>query len=230
MELLECRFYSLAEIREITRKERSRDIKRLLTLWGYEYQWKDRQGVAILKRPEAPMARFTELMRRYLRIDTQIDPYHFACFLTLLLEDEEFSSMPWEERSRQMSDLYEIDVSERTLRSWSSYLFRGEFLMKDKENRTVWYTESYGGLKIQSQVKNPDEDTTYQNYLQDRKEMVNHLRKSGTSFGKAYKETVCALWEKYHRIYYYCYTLVSNAIQMDQLVEILRAAIQDDIP
>ena len=24
---------------------------------------------------------------------------------------------------------------------------------------------------------------------------------------KSYKETVCYLWEKYHRIYYYCYTL-----------------------
>ena len=38
-----------------------------------------------------------------------------------------------------------------------------------------------------------------------------------------------AWWEKYHRIYYYCYTLVSNAIHLDELIEILRAAIQDDI-
>ena len=88
MELLETRFYSLAEIREITGKDRSRDIKRILALWGYEYEWKDRQGVAITKLPEAPLARFTELMRRYLHIDTQIKPKEFACFLTLLLEDE----------------------------------------------------------------------------------------------------------------------------------------------
>ena len=229
MELLETRFYSLTEIREITGKDRSRDIKRILALWGYEYEWKDRQGVAITKLPEAPLARFTELMRRYLHIDTQIKPKEFACFLTLLLEDEAFSSMPWEERSWQMSDLYGIDVSDRTLRNWASYLFRGEFLMKDKENRTVWYSEVDGSLKVQVQVKNPDEDTTYQNYLQERKERVELLRKSGMPFSKAYKETVCFLWEKYHRIYYYCYTLVSNAIHLDELIEILRAAIQDDI-
>ena len=128
-----------------------------------------------------------------------------------------------------MSDLYGIDVSDRTLRNWASYLFRGEFLMKDKEDRTVWYSEVDGSLKIQVQVKNPDEDTTYQNYLQERKDRVELLRKSGMPFSKAYKETVCFLWEKYHRIYYYCYTLVSNAIHLDELIEILRAAIQDDI-
>ena len=90
MELLETRFYSLTEIREITGKDRSRDIKRILALWGYGYEWKDRQGVTITKLPEAPLAQFTELMRRYLHIDTQINPKHFACFLTLLLEDEAF--------------------------------------------------------------------------------------------------------------------------------------------
>ena len=120
MELLETRFYSLTEIREITGKDRSRDIKRILALWGYGYEWKDRQGVAITKLPEAPLERFTELMRRYLHIDTQIKPKEFACFLTLLLEDEAFSSMPWEERSWQMSDLYGIDVSDLTLRNWAS--------------------------------------------------------------------------------------------------------------
>ena len=108
MELLETRFYSLAEIREITGKDRSRDIKRILALWGYEYEWKDRQGVAITKLPEAPLARFTELMRRYLHIDTQIKPKEFACFLTLLLEDEAFSSMPWEERCSPVLRLMEL--------------------------------------------------------------------------------------------------------------------------
>lgn len=227
MELLECRFYPLAEIREITGKDRSRDIKRILTLWGYGYQWKDRHGVCITKRPEAPMEKFTELMRRYLHIDSQIDPHHFACFLTLLLEDEAFSSMPWEERAWQMADCYGIDVSDRTLRNWASYLFKGDFLMKDKETRTVWCTETSGGLKVQYQVENPEEDTTYLNYLKEREEKLNLLRQSGKSFGKAYKETVCHLWEKYHRTYYFCYSLVSNAIHLDKLIEILRAANQE---
>ena len=51
-----------------------------------------------------------------------------------------------------------------------------------KETRTVWYTEPYGSLKIQVQVKDPDEDTTYQNYLQERKDRVEFLRKSGMPF------------------------------------------------
>lgn len=228
MELLETRFYSLSEIREITGKRIKRDVTHLLDLWGYKYQWTDRQGVTITQCPEA-LSRFAELMRRHLHINSQIKPYPFGCFLLLLLEDEAFSSMPWEERAWQLADLYGIEVSDRTLRNWASYLFRGEFLMKDKETRTVWYTEPYGSLKIQVQVKNPDEDTTYQNYLQERKDRVEFLRKSGMPFSKAYKETVCYLWEKYHRIYYYCYTLVSNAIQVDYLIEILRVAIQDDI-
>ena len=91
------------------------------------------------------------------------------------------------------------------------------------------YTQTNGSLKEQIQVKNPDENEEYQNYLQERKDRVELLRKSGMPFKKAYKETVCYLWEKYHKIYYYCYTLVSNAIQLDELIEILRAAIQDDI-
>ena len=86
MELLETRFYSLAEIRDITGKWIKRDVTHLLDLWGYEYQWRDRQGVTITKCPDAPMARFTELMRRHLHIDTQINPRNFACFLTLLLQ------------------------------------------------------------------------------------------------------------------------------------------------
>ena len=228
MELLETRFYSLSEIHEITGKSRKRDVTHRLDLWGYQYQWKDRHGVTITQCPEK-LVRFTELMRRHLHINSQIKPYPFGCFLLLLLEDEAFSSMPWEERAWQLADLYGIEVSDRTLRNWASYLFRGEFLMKDKETRTVWYTEPYGSLKIQVQVKNPDEDTTYQNYLQERKDRVEFLRKSGMPFSKAYKETVCYLWEKYHRIYYYCYTLVSNAIHVDELIEILRIAIQDDI-
>lgn len=32
----------------------------------------------------------------------------------------------------------------------------------------------------------------------------------------------------YKKMYYYCYTLVSNAIHLNELIEILRAAIQDD--
>ena len=228
MELLETRFYSLAEIHEITGKRIKRDVTHLLDLWGYKYQWKDRQGVTITQCPEA-LSRFAELMRRHLHINSQIKPYPFGCFLLLLLEDEAFSSMPWEERAWQLADLYGIEVSDRTLRNWASYLFRGEFLMKDKETRTVWCSEVEGSLKVQYQVKNPEEDITYLNYLQERKEMVELLRKSGKSFRKAYKETVCYLWEKYHRIYYYCYTLVSNAIHLDELIEILRAAIQDDI-
>ena len=100
--------------------------------------------------------------------------------------------------------------------------------MKDKETRTVWYTQTNGSLKEQIQVKNPDEDEEYQNYLQERKDRVELLRKSGMPFKKAYKETVCYLWEKYHKIYYYCYTLVSNAIHVDELIEVLRAAIQED--
>ena len=228
METLECRFYSLAEIYKITGKERKRDIVNLLVHWGYKYQWKDRRGVTILKCPEPSILRFTELMRHHLHIDSQVKPKEFACFLILLLEDEAFSSMPWEERAWQLADLYEVNVCEKTLRNWASYLFKGEFLMKDKETRTVWYTQTNGSLKEQIQVKNPDEDEEYQNYLQERKDRVELLRKSGMPFKKAYKETVCYLWEKYHKIYYYCYTLVSNAIHVDELIEVLRVAIQED--
>ena len=167
-------------------------------------------------------------MRHHLHIDSQVKPKEFACFLILLLEDEAFSSMPWEERAWQLADLYEVNVCEKTLRNWASYLFKGEFLMKDKETRTVWYTQTNGSLKEQIQVKNPDEDEEYQNYLQERKDRVELLRKSGMPFKKAYKETVCYLWEKYHKIYYYCYTLVSNAIHVDELIEVLRVAIQED--
>ncbi len=69
--------------------------------------------------------------------------------------------------------------------------------------------------------------TTYLNYLKEREEKLNLLRQEGKSFGKAYKETVCHLWEKYHRTYYFCYSLVSNAIHLDKLIEILRAANQE---
>ena len=177
MELLETRFYSLSEIRKITGKTRKRDATHLLDLWGYQYVWKDRHGVTITQCPES-LVRFTELMRRHLHINSQIKPYPFGCFLLLLLEDEAFSSMPWEERAWQLADLYEVNVCEKTLRNWASYLFKGEFLMKDKETRTVWYTQTNGSLKEQIQVKNPDEDEEYQNYLQERKDRVEFLRKS----------------------------------------------------
>ena len=58
MELLETRFYSLAEIREITGKWIKRDVIHLLDLWGYQYIWKDKKGVTITKQPKA-LARFS---------------------------------------------------------------------------------------------------------------------------------------------------------------------------
>ena len=80
MELLETRFYSLAEIHEITGKRIKRDVTHLLDLWGYKYQWSDRQGVTITQCPEG-LSRFAELMRRHLHINSQIKPYPFGCFL-----------------------------------------------------------------------------------------------------------------------------------------------------
>ena len=59
--------------------------------------------------------------------------------------------------------------------------------MKDKETRTVWCSEVEGSLKVQYQVKNPEEDITYLNYLQERKEMVELLRKSGKLVKSAVK-------------------------------------------
>ncbi len=99
MKKLECRFYSLTEIREITKQYRARDIKNVLTKWQYKFKWHDRQGVDILGDPKTPLERFTSMARQVLHIDPQIDCKAFAWFIMLLVEDDDYSSMPWAVRS-----------------------------------------------------------------------------------------------------------------------------------
>lgn len=221
---LECRFYPLTEIRGITQKTRARDIKNLLTLWSYKYEWCDRKGVEILEKPTTALQAFTAMARQILSIDKQIDCAPFAWFIMLLLEDEEFSSMPWEVRSEVLFNESGFEVTERTLRNWASYLFRGEYLMKDKEQRTVWCTIGNGTARFRFMVENPEEDEQYRAYYKERKELLDALKRDGYHRSEAYKTVVCHLWEKYERIYYYCYQLSTNAVNQETLYELVRLA------
>ena len=238
MNQLELRFYSrqeIAEVLNINIKDSShfkRNVENKLQKWGYEFEY-SRQGVAITKRPETKEARLKEILIRELSLDTQINPYDFACFFTAFNDIDGFASMPWGKRESVLSNVYNVNVSDRTLRSWCARMIDRDIIRKDegKTLRTYWKTVITESGKERSLVEEEDQEEM-RVYFSRRAELVaegaQFLLESGLPMKeakqKAWDQAYKQLWSEFQCCYYSCKGFEFNALtpSMFVILEITR--------
>lgn len=143
MKQLEKRFYAREELAEITGIDAksnhfARDVKNTLTQWNYNYEY-SRKGALITKQPETAEERLAEIIIRAYGMDVRLDVYGFACFISLLLEDEEFRAMPWAERERVMSEEMGVTISFETMKKWCAKLI-GKNMIAKSADKAYWGT------------------------------------------------------------------------------------------
>lgn len=142
-------------------------------------------------------------MIRDYKLDVQIDVVAFACFIHAFSTIGGFESMPWQERSNQMQEHYNILVSEKTLRSWSAKLINTNTINKSKVNTFCWCSYKIDGETIRELVTgNKELEETKLEYYRFRKGLLKTF---------SWKETQEVLWQRFGCCFYYCKSFVLSA-------------------
>lgn len=226
MQQLEKRFYERSEIAEILDIDaKSQNFKRSarnkLTNWGYSFS-EVKKGFRITRAPETAQERLSELMIRIFDIDVQVDVYAFACFINLFSCYEEFSTMPWDERVKDMKKLCNVDIAASTLKKWYQKLDKLNLVSRDKTDKAYWQTSRVDGVKLRRMVDgNEHLDKEMKEYFAHRKELItNHISSALASGEKNYKKITAEAWEEAQKIlwstyqccYYSCGKISLNII------------------
>ena len=225
MKQLEKRLYEreeLAEVLNLNLKSShfARDAKNILTNWGYDYEY-SRKGANITRAPESAEERITEMMIRIFDIDIRSDIFAFACFINLLATYYEFTMMPWDERAKEIKDIYEVVISADALKKWYRKLVNKGFVDKSRSEKTYWRTCYVNGMKIREVVDDDKSIQEMREYWQHGKEVRESFIANAISSGrKDYKQInteswkYCneALWRNYQWCYYSCARIDLNIL------------------
>lgn len=216
MKQLELRFYTRAEIAEVLSVDFDdsnhfkRNVENELSKSGYAFHYINRQGVEILSKPEAPEERLAEILYRGFKIDIQIQPIQFACFIAAFIEIEGFDSEPWGTRETQYYKYYGYSVTARTMRNWCNQLIDRGVIAKVGAT-TAWRTYYENGRKIREPIEEIDK-VEMDNYFERRGEIFIDNYISRLKSGKvpkearslAWKDTYIDLWAEFECCFYYC--------------------------
>lgn len=212
MQQLEKRFYTRAELIELFGEPDdnfSRTVKTTLNNWGYKFENYTRKGVTITDIPATAHEQLKEIMLRDFNLDVRTNIYAFSCFVYLLMDDEDFSSMPWGERVNSLHE-YGVYVDKRTLERWAEKLMQENIVHKDSGDKTNWCTRTstITGKTIHERV---DGNVVLEQEMQQYKDRRKQLLKEGLAKGLVSS----ILLEEFGCYYYMCGTLVLNAIETD---------------
>lgn len=219
MKQLEARFYTRAEIAQITgtRLEDTKHFKRntenILIKWGYGYDWIC-GSARITHVPETPEERLQEILVRQFQVDIQVDMYSFACFITAFTDIPGFKCMPWAVREFEYHKYSGKYFNERTLRNWCKQLIERDIISKGSTG-SYWKTEIINYEKIRTPVTQEEA----QGYFKRRSEMLHkyieehiHTGKDyETAYKAAWKDVYATLWAEYNCCYYSCKTFTFAA-------------------
>lgn len=219
LEKLELRFYSNKEIATIAGLDAqghnfSAKMKRTLTLWGYEYEFKPRQGFTITKVPETPEERLIEILRRELHIDTQVNPLHFASFMSAFVLIDNFFSTPWPEREKLLREYYDVTVTDRTMMNWRNKLEGNNYLHDVQSNRNLWHTYVQDGKKVR-EIADPESEE-YKIYCKLRSGILKGYEAMGIPARSVWGDMVYQLYQE-HGVYYYCKSIEFNGFKINEL-------------
>ena len=217
MQQLETKFYSRAEIAEELNlnindnKHFKRNLENKLVKWGYHYDYSTK-GVQITKAPTTANEKLSEILIREYDLDVQIDTYAFACFITAFEEAEKFDAMPWTERVEILKVGYNVEVTDRTLRSWASKLFKTGTLSKS-DKKTYWSTTTnLLGQKTRQWIEEDSEEHEEMiRYFQRRKQLVKQYMDEGKNKSEAWATANKTVWCEYGCCYYACKSIAPGA-------------------
>lgn len=220
MEQLEARFYNLDELAKLTganRKSKNfkRDVENTLNKWAYKHEWVYGKGTVITHIPTTPEEILQEILVRQFHVDIQVKMYQLACFISAFKEIDGFSSMPWIERASVLKKYYDVEVTDRTLRSWCSTLLNEDLISKNPDG-TYWKTEYKDNEKIQTPI--PEEEyERCKEYFKKRSELRKCVEESTLNIlhinpdltyreacKEAWKQIYSTLWSEFGCCYYSC--------------------------
>ena len=221
---LEKRFYSREELAAIAGLDIhghnfSGAMKNTLSNWGYGYEFISRRGFQITRIPETALERMTEIMRRDLHIDTQVDPLGFASFIAALLYIEDFSAMPWAVREETFEYFFDRKVSARTMQSWRNKLCEAGVAYQSREG-SLWHTYTKNGEKYREPADR--ESDIYKEYCAKRSVLLEEFEKT-VSKREVWGMMVHSLYDEYG-VYYKCKFIDITAwgAVHDEIIDLLR--------
>lgn len=193
-----------------------RNVESTLSKWGYGYQYST-SGVIITHIPESSEELLHEILIRVLKLDIQVNPYDFSCFLTAFSDIDDFANMPWEKRAKTLTEVYDVNVSSRTLRNWCAKLIHLNLIQKNGE-KVFWKTEYSNGVKQQTIVQE-NEQEQMRDYFRRRSELINKEYQSALNDRlspkeakqEAWKRAYRQLWCEFNCCYYSCREFQFNA-------------------
>jgi len=218
-EKLELRFYPREELAKIAGLDAkghnfSAQMKRSLDLWGYEYEFKPRHGFTITRVPTTPEEQLIEILRRELHIDTQVNPLHFASFMSAFILIPTFFSTPWPEREKLLREYYDVTVTDRTMMNWRNKLGQSDYLHDSQATRNLWHTFLQDGRKVRKIVD--PESPEYKQYCALRSGILAEYAKMGISARSIWGDMVHQLYHE-HGVYYYCKSIEFNGFKWKEL-------------
>jgi len=220
-ESLEKRFYPREELAAIAGLDAeghnfSAQMKRTLTLWGYEYEFKPRRGFTITKVPTTPEEKLIEILRRDVRIDTQVNIFKFSCFVSAFILIPNFMAMPWRTRETMLREYFAVKITDRTMLRWKNKLTLSQYLLEIRSPslRTLWRTLERDGKRVQ-EIADP-EGEEYKTYSKLRSGILKGYEAMGISSRVVWGDMVHQLYKE-HGVYYYCYDIEFNAFKWREL-------------
>lgn len=227
MEQLEIKTYSRAEIGALLgfnpkdAKHFKRNVSSMLAKWGYDFKF-NRNEIEIIKKPTTAEDRLKELFYRVYDLSALTDIEEITCFLYLLLTYEDFNTMPWQEREKEMKDIFNLDVSAQRMRRWYKQLTEKNLISKNKNDFAYWMTFYFDGKKTRKILfynELPQDTKIIDYYYERRKEYLNNC--------ETYTEAMKELWDETHLVIYKCYSTELNRIAEE--AELLFSLIEEVI-
>lgn len=219
MEQLEARFYTRAEIAQITgthledTKHFKRNNENILTKWGYGYDWM-RDGVRITHTPTTSEERLQEILIRQFHVDIQVDMYSFACFVTAFTDIPGFKSMPWSVREYKFYYYSGKFVTSRTLSKWCKTLIEQNIMSRGTVG-SYWKTYFVNNQKIRAIVSEAEAKEYFKRRSELLHKYIEENKQQGMDYDTAYKEAwkplYQDLWAEYGCCYFSCKTFHFSA-------------------
>lgn len=203
--------------RDVTRKMQNLGFKE-----GDDFVYK-RGDVTVLYVPQTYEEKITYLVR-LLGVDIQVDPKAFTTFLYRLALDgyNDCNKMPWAERESWLRDNCDIQVSERTLRSWTNKLMDLGIITKDNNDYEWWSSSKFDGETIREPVQ-PEEMDKVREYWKDFWKIKAEADKLyPDDKQEAQKYLSRSMWGKYGCCYYKCKSFMFCAWENNPIMREIR--------
>lgn len=174
-------------------KNFARSVTNILNRWGYEAEKLPKKRYKIIRVPQTPEEKLNELLVRKFNMDIHTDTYAFGVFVMELAENVEFAAMPWERRVQELKEFYDIEISEKTLRTWAKRLMEAGIIAKDNNDKVEWVTVARGKVKERYTVEEFEKEydkLSIQEYKEMRMKLIKEYQQQGMSFKEAYPKAV----------------------------------------